>query len=147
MRRTIIPAAALFVAGVLLFSGCSGTGGGGPTSIDDVCGALKAALTEVSNDVEAALADTEPSEVQADLEEFADGVDKLAETADNTDVADALATLSEGLAEAAAEVADLPTDAEGNLDPDVLSEQQTGIEEAVEKVNAACTESTGQTGG
>ena len=147
MRRTIIPAAALFVAGVLLFSGCSGTSGGGPTSIDDVCGALKAALTEVSNDVEAALADTEPSEVQADLEEFADGVDKLAETADNTDVADALATLSEGLAEAAAEVADLPTDAEGNLDPDVLSDQQTGIEEAVEKVNAACTESTGQTGG
>jgi hypothetical protein len=144
MRRTTIPSAALVVVGALLLTGCSGTGGSGPTSIGDVCGTLKTALTEVSNDVEAALADAaEPSEVQANLEGYADAVDALAESAQNADVADALATLGEGLADAAAEVATLPTDAEGDLDPDVLSEQKAGIAEAVEKANAACTESSG----
>ena len=129
MRRTMIPAAALFVAGVLLFSGCSGDWRvGAPTSIDDVCGALKAALTEVSRMMSRPPLPT-PSRARCRRisEEFADGVDKLAETAENTDVADALATLSEGLAEAAAEVADLPTDAEGNLDPDVFRSSRPAL--------------------
>ena len=139
MRNRTITSAALILAGALLFSGCSGNGGGIPTSVGDACAVLKSALTEVSDNVESALSDSaEPSEVQASLEGFAETVDGLADSAGNADVAEVLSTLSETLGDAATKVATLPTDADGKLDAKALAEEKTAIEDSVEKVNTAC---------
>ena len=141
MRNRTITSAGLILAGALLFSGCSGSGGGVPTSVGDACAVLESALAEVSDNVESALSDAaEPSEVQASLEGFAESVDALAESAGNADVAEVLGTLSETLGDAAAKVATLPTDADGKLDAKALAEERTAIEDSVEKVNTACTE-------
>jgi hypothetical protein len=148
MRHLTTSSAALAIAVALLLSGCSGSGGGGATSLADACATLKSALTEVSDDVQSALEGAaDPSEVQADLEGYAESVDALAASAENADVSEVLDTLSGKLSDVAAKVATLPTDAEGKLDPDATAEQQAAIEETVAKVSAACTESTGGTDG
>jgi len=148
MRNMTIPSATLAVAAALLLSGCSGSGGGGPSSIADACATLKTALAEVSDNVQGALEGTaDPSEVQADLEGYAESVDALAERAENADVSEVLDTLSGKLSEVAAKVATLPTDADGKLDADATAEQQAAVEETVAKVNAACADNTVPTDG
>ncbi len=129
---------ALVFASALLLSGCS-AGGGGPTSAADACASVQAALRDVSNGAQNALVSaSEPGEIQADLEGYSERAGELAEKAENPDVANALETLDAKLTEAAESVAALPTDAEGELDTDAIAEQLTGIQEAVEKISAAC---------
>ena len=129
---------ALVFASALLLSGCS-AGGGGPTSAADACASVQAALRDVSNGAQNALASAgDPGELQADLKGYSERAGALAEKAENPDVANALETLDAKLTEAAEAVGTLPTDAEGALDADAIAEQQTGIQEAVEKISAAC---------
>lgn len=135
---------ALVFASALLLSGCS-AGGGGPTSAADACASVQAALRDVSNGAQNALASaSDPDEVQADLEGYSERAAALAEKADNSDVAKALETLDAKLTEAAEAVGTLPTDAEGELDADAIAEQLTGIQEAVEKISVACGTPTPQ---
>lgn len=129
--------AALVCTGALLLSGCA-AGGTGPTSVADACSSVQAALRDVSNGAQNALASAgDPAEIQADLEGYSERAGTLAEKADNPDVVKALETLTAKLSEAAEAVGALPTDAEGEL-VDVTAEQQAAIKEAVEKISAAC---------
>ncbi len=133
--------AVLVLAGALFLSGCAAGGGTVPTSGADACATLQTALRDVSNGAQNTLAAAgTPAEIQTKLEGYSERAAALAEDAENPDVADALATVNEKLSEAAAAVGTLPTDAEGALDADAVAEQQTGIQEAVDKVKAACGE-------
>ena len=129
---------ALVFASALLLSGCA-AGGTGPTSVADACSSVQAALRDVSNGAQNALASAgDPAEIQANLEGYSERAGALAEKADNPDVANALETLNAKLSEAAEAVGALPTDPDGELDVDAIAEQQTGIQEAVDKISAAC---------
>ena len=138
----------LVCAGVLLLSGCSAGGGTPPTSVADACATVQTALRDVSNGAQNTLnAVGSPTELQSSLEDYSARATALADEAANADVADALATVSEKLSEAAASVATLPTDAEGELDTEAVAGELTTIQEAVDKVNAACTEDSNPTDG
>ena len=131
--------AALVCTGALLLSGCAAAEGGGPTSVADACSSVQAAIRDVSNGAQNALASADdPAEFQASLEGYSERAGELAEKADNPDVANALETLNAKLSEVAVAVGALPTDAEGELDVDATAEQQAAIQEAVEKISAAC---------
>lgn len=122
----------------MLLSGCA-AGGTGPTSVADACSSVQAALRDVSNGAQNALASAgDPAEIQANLEAYSDRAGALAEKADNSDVVNALETLDAKLSDTAQAVGALPTDAEGELDVDATAEQQAAIQEAVEKISAAC---------
>ena len=130
--------ATLVFTSALLLSGCA-AGGEGPTSVADACATVQVALRDLSNGAQNTLAAADdPGEIQADLEGYGERAGALAEEADNPDVANALEALDAKLSEAAEAVGTLPTDAEGELDVDAITEQQTAIQEAVEKISAAC---------
>jgi TolA-binding protein len=147
-RRAVVPSAALALVGLSVLSGCSGTAAETKTSIADACTGLKETVAEVSTTLQSTLSEARsPSELQADLERYMERVDSLAEKAQNPEVSGALATLSEALVGASDAVATLPTDAEGEVDPGALTEQRTGIQDAVDKVDAICDGSTTSSGG
>ena len=106
---------ALVCAGALVLSGCAAEGAG-PTSVADACSTIQAALRDVSNGAQNALASAgDPAEIQSDLEGYSERAGTLAEKADNPDVVKALETLNAKLSEAAEAVGALITDPEGEL--------------------------------
>jgi hypothetical protein len=137
MQR-ITTSAAIVFASALLFTGCA-AGGGGETAAGG-CDTIATEVRDISNGAQNALASGgDPAEVKSSLEGYSERVDDLAEEADDA-VDESLDALDEQIDEAAEFAETLPDDPEAEVDAEAVGEQQAGIQEAADEVNAACSD-------